>query len=147
MRLAIVFPIIQFVFVFVFLFLLVLCFACVYVEMLPDVAGDSIPHHVVSTAHRRTELARRSQNANWWMHKCTSASAQMHKCTCANLHKRRSAQTAHLHKLHICTLFGEVLWWCNKVSSYAVSVCGGDGNNYEWCLVMTLSSTRCFGWR
>ena len=26
------------------------------------------------------------------------------------------------------------------VSSYAVSVCGGDGNNFDWDLVMALSS-------
>ena len=55
---------------------------------------------MVSTAHRRTELARRSQKANRWMHKCT------------NVH----------------------------VSSYAVSVCGGDGNNFDWDLVMALLS-------
>ena len=113
MRLAIVFPIIRFVFVFVLLSLLVLCFVCVYVEKLPDEGGDSIPHHVVSTAHHRTELARRSQKANRWMHKCTSA--QMHMCT-----------------------------KCNKVGTCAVSVCGGDGNNYEWDLVMALLS---FEWR
>ena len=89
MRRAIVSPIIRFV--FVFLSLLVLCCNCVFVEMLPDEGGDSIPHHVVSTAHRRTELARRSQKANRWMHKCTSA--QMHMCKSAHV---QICSSAHL---------------------------------------------------